>query len=101
MFCEGNLTFSPSLFLSFVQKYTVGLGRPVKVNIPRMKKTHIEESMGILSTKMAEVDVRERSLLTQLREAKDKIITKVSSVHIDLPPFLVEGCQGQDHSLPR
>ena len=43
----------------------------------RMKKIHIEESMGILSTKMSEVNVKERSLLTQLREAKDHLISKV------------------------
>ncbi len=43
-----------------------------------MKKVHIEESMGILSTKISEVNVKERSLLTQLREAKECLVAKVS-----------------------
>jgi hypothetical protein len=38
--------------------------------------------MGILSTKISEVNIKEKSLLTQLREAKDYLIARVSILQI-------------------
>lgn len=43
-----------------------------------MKKILLKESLGTLSARISEVDTKETSLLTQLNEAKEYLIAKVS-----------------------
>ena len=50
----------------------------------RMKKSHIQESCDILATKISEVNIKERSLLTQLKEVKNFIVSKVEDRYREL-----------------
>eukprot|EP00092_Neocalanus_flemingeri_P008917 GFUD01009592.1.p1 GENE.GFUD01009592.1~~GFUD01009592.1.p1 ORF type:complete len:1808 (+),score=537.57 GFUD01009592.1:62-5485(+) len=59
----------------------------------RLKKNGLEESRQLLSTKLTEVNIKENSLLGQLREVKSYLVSKIENRHKELVTEITKVCR--------
>ena len=96
LFFSLNIYFEPCLFLS---RYSYEVAPEVKAHLMqsisdiRLKKSGLEESRQVLSSKISDVNAKENSLLEQMREIKSYLIAKIENRHKELVTEISKLCR--------